>query len=312
MMAMPPLKDAAKIWLYRAMGLNPATARWLDHYLTRRMYRRVFGREPDLANPILFSEKITARKLFERRPIFTTINDKLLVRDFVAERIGPQYLTRLYVTGERFEDIDFDSLPDAFVIKANHGCRWLTIVEDKSTFDRDKARRQAQGWLRDSYYLYSRERMYKDIKRRLLVEEYLRETSGDPATDYKLFAYDGVVHFLRVSKRLAGGRRNAGFFDPAGNVIPAVGRSLSKSHQGGPPPAGAKPVEFPANFPQLAKVASDLARGFDFMRVDLYCPGGRILFGEMTPLPTGGVIALEPPEYDRIFGAPWKLSLNGA
>ena len=178
MMVMPPLKDAAKIWLYRAMGLNPATARWLDHYLTRRMYCRVFGREPDLANPVLFSEKITARKLFERRPIFTTINDKLLVRDFVAERIGPQYLTRLHFTGERFEDIDFDSLPDAFVIKANHGCRWLTIVEDKSTFDRERARRQAQGWLRDSYYLYSRERMYKDIKRKLLVEEYLREPSG--------------------------------------------------------------------------------------------------------------------------------------
>ena len=310
-MDISPIKDTAKIWFYRAMGLNAVTERWLDLFLTRRMYRRVFGREPDLVNPVLFSEKITARKLFERRPIFTTISDKLLVRDFVAGRIGAQHLTKLYVTGERFEDIDFDALPDQFVIKANHGCRWLALVEDKKSFDREKARRDFRRWLADSYYLYSRERMYKNIRRKVLVEEYLREASGDPAIDYKLFVYDGVVHFLRVSARRIDGTRNFGFFDSTGQPMPVIGRSLRKSHQSRPPP-GAKPVEFPANFAELAKIAAELGRGFDFMRVDLYCPSGRILFGEMTPLPTGGVIALEPPEYDRIFGAPWRLDLNGA
>ncbi len=305
------LREAAKLWFYRAMGLNEMTARHLDLYLTRRMYRRVFGREPDLVNPTLFSEKITARKLFERRPIFTTINDKQLVRDFVAGRIGAQYLTRLYFTGERFEDIDFDSLPDRFVIKDNHGCRWLVVVEDKKSFDREKARRQFRRWLRDSYYLYSREHMYKHIERKILVEEYLRESSGAPAIDYKLFVYDGVVHFLRVSMRQLDGKRNFAFFDRDGRYNPAVGVSLSKSHQSLPPP-GAKIPEFPANFGELSQIAVKLAEGFDFMRVDLYSPAGRILFGEMTPLPTGGVIAFDPPDFDRVLGAPWRLSLNGA
>src|SRR5690349_11106685 len=259
-MDLSPIKDTAKIWLYRAMGLNAATSRHLDLFLTRRMYRRVFGREPDLVNPVLFSEKITARKLFERRPIFTTINDKLLVRDFVAQRIGPQYLTKLYFTGERFEDIDFDPLPDQFVIKANHGCRWLVFVEDKKSFDREKTRRAFRRWLRDSYYLYSRERMYKDIIRKIMVEEYLREASGDPAIDYKLFVYDGVVHFLRVSARLGNGKRNFAFFDRDGRYNPAVGISLGKSHQSRPP-AGLPPPEFPANFAELAKIAAELARG---------------------------------------------------
>lgn len=309
-MDLSALKNTAKIWLYRAMGLNAASERWLDLYLTRRMYRRVFGREPDLVNPVLFSEKITARKLFERRPIFTTICDKALVRDFVAERIGPQYLTKLYFNGERFEDIDFDSLPDEFVIKANHGCRWLQIVEDKASFDREKARKQFRRWMRDSYYLYSRERMYKPIRRRILVEENLREASGDPAIDYKLYCYDGLVRFLLVTRRLPNGDRALAFYDRDGRYHRASGVSPSKAHRGRPSAPGTEPP-FPANFPVLSEVALKLAAGFDFMRVDLYCPGGRILFGEMTPLPTGGVIAFDPPDFDRVLGAPWRLDLNG-
>jgi hypothetical protein len=308
-MHLSPIKDTAKVWFYRSMGLTATTERHLDFYLSRRMYRRVFGREPDLVNPTLFSEKVTARKLFERRPIFTTINDKVLVRDFVAERIGPQYLSKLHFTGERFEDIDFDRLPDEFVIKANHGCHWLALVEDKKTFDREKARRRFRRWLRDSYYLYSRERMYKDIRRKIIVEEYLRESSGAPATDYKLFVYDGVVHFLRVSAGERDGDRNFDFFDSTGRHLRVAG--ISPRNRGHPPPA-AKAVEFPANFEELSQIAGKLAQGFDFMRVDLYSPKGRILFGEMTPLPTGGVIAYDPPEFDRILGAPWRLSLNGA
>ena len=306
------LKAAIKISLYRLIGLNARTERWLDLYLTRRMYRRVFGREPDLSNPVLFSEKITARKLFERRPIFTTISDKVLVRDFVADRIGPQFLTKLHFVGERFEDIDFDSLPNEFVIKANHGCRWMSIVENKKTFDRNAARKQFRRWLRDSYHLYSREYIYKNIERRVLVEELLKESAGAPAIDYKFYVYDGVVRFVLVTRRV-GKTRILTFFDRDGRRHEVRGVSLSSAHTARPPSSqpGLAPTEFPANFEPMAAIAAELGRGFDFMRVDLYNPGGRILFGELTPLPTGGVIAYDPPEFDRTLGEPWRLALNG-
>ncbi len=301
-----------KIWLYRLIGLNARTERWLDVYLTRRMYRRVFGREPDLANPVLFSEKITARKLFERRPVFTTISDKVLVRDFVAERIGAQFLTKLHFVGARFEDIDFDRLPNEFVIKANHGCRWMSIVEDKKAFDRDIARKQFRRWLRDSYHLYSREHFYKHIERRVLVEELLKESSGAPAIDYKFYVYDGVVRFVLVTRRV-GEARILTFFDRDRRRHNIRGVSLGTGHRARPHDSrsGLPATEFPANFEAMAEIACKLARGFDFMRVDLYNPGGRIVFGEMTPLPTGGVIAYDPPEFDRVLGEPWRLALNG-
>jgi hypothetical protein len=306
------LKTTVKVWLYRLIGLNARTERWLDVYLTRRMYRRVFGREPDLANPVLFSEKITARKLFERRPVFTTISDKVLVRDFVADRIGAQFLTKLHFVGERFEDIDFDRLPNEFVIKANHGCRWMSFVEDKKTFDKKAAREQFRRWLRDSYHLYSREYFYKHIERRVLVEELLKESSGAPAIDYKFYVYDGVARFLMITRRV-GETRILTFFDRDRRRHEVRGVSLSKAHRARSPgsQSGLSAAEFPANFEPMAEIACKLARGFDFMRVDLYNPGGRILFGEMTPLPTGGVIAYDPPEFDRVLGEPWRLALNG-
>jgi hypothetical protein len=280
----------------------------------------VFGREANLTSPILFSEKITARKLFERRPIFTTISDKVLVRDYVADRIGHEFLPKVHLVCDRFEDIDFDRLPDEFVIKANHGCRWLSIVEDKKAFDRAAARKQFRRWLRDSYHLYSREYFYKNIQRKLLIEELLKESSGTPVIDYKFFVYDGTTRFLLVTKRhFIGGERALTFFDRNGQKFNVRGTGLHKlrSIAKARPPGDQreKPaieVTFPANFEQLSRVATELARGFDFLRVDLYNPGGRILFGELTALPTGGVIGYEPAEFDRILGEPWHLALNGA
>ena len=115
------LTAGVKFALYRLIGLNAWAARRLDLYLSRRAYRKVYGREPNLEHPVLFSEKITARKLFDRRAIFSTLADKVLARDFVAGRIGKQFLPELYLVCDRFEEIDFDRLPDKFVLKTNHG-----------------------------------------------------------------------------------------------------------------------------------------------------------------------------------------------
>ena len=143
----PPL-ETAKISLYRLIGLNAWAARRLDVHLSLRAYRRTFGRNPNLVQPSLFSEKVTARKLFDRRPVFSLLADKLLAREFAAARIGTEHLPRLHMICDRFEEIDFDRLPDRFVIKANHGTHWNLFVEDKAALDKAAARRLVNRWLK--------------------------------------------------------------------------------------------------------------------------------------------------------------------
>ena len=121
-----------------------------------------------------------------------TGDDHVLARDLAAGKIGAQYLPKLLAVCERFEDIDFDRLPDKFVIKANHGTHWVLLVENKAALDRTAARNLVNGWLKTDYYVNSREFFYKNIKPRIMIEEFLQEASGEPLIDYRFFVFDGV------------------------------------------------------------------------------------------------------------------------
>ena len=138
----------AKYALYRLIGLSPAGARHLDIYLSKRAYRKAYGMDPDLAHPVGYGEKIVVRKLFDRRLIFRQLADKLQVRAFVAGKIGEAYLPRLFGVYKRFDEIDFDRLPEKFVIKPNHGTHWIIVVEDKKTLDRNAARATVERWMK--------------------------------------------------------------------------------------------------------------------------------------------------------------------
>ena len=302
-----------KIPAYRLIGLNGWARRRLDVYLSLRAYRKTFGRNPDLAQPTLFSEKVTARKLFDRRPVFFTLADKLLAREFAAARIGAQHLPRLFAVCERFEEIDFDRLPDKFVIKTNHGSHWVLFVEDKAAFDKAAARRLVNRWLKTNYYVNSRESFYKNVKPRIMIEEFLQEDSGAPLLDFRLYAFDGAVKFFSIQRRLVvDGKRTITRFTRARERLPdpvtppASGASVMGA------PASLASIEFPANLEQILEIGDRLAQGFDFIRVDLYNPGGRIVYGELTTLPMGGVRPFNPLICDRMFGQEWNLKLGAA
>lgn len=312
-----PITTRAKLAIYGFIGRNPWAAKILDRYLARRMYRRVFGRYPDLARPALFNEKITARKLFDQRAIFPLLADKLKMRGFIAGRLGERYLPALLGVQTRFDDIDFDSLPDKFVIKPNHGSHWVMVIEDKKALDRAAARRRVQGWLRTNYYVNSREVFYKDVKPQIMIEEYLEEDSATPASDYKCYVFDGVLRFFSIGWRPAiAVQKQVVFFDRAGREMPvrvAYPDAVFKRPFIGEPghdPTSLPPM--PANLDRLIETAERIGKGFDFIRADLYSPGGRILVGELTSLPNGGIRAFDPPEYDRIFGNYWQQVLGGA
>ncbi len=313
-----PVWTKAKYALYRLIGLTPATARYLDLYLSRRAYRKAFGNDPDLSNPVLFGEKMTVRKLFDRRPIFRQLADKLQMREFVARKLGEAFLPRLLAVHDRFDDIDFDSLPKKFVIKANHGSHWVIVVEDKGALDRRAARATVRGWMKMNYYVNSREVFYRDVKPRIMIEECLEEASGAPVLDYKLFTFDGVVKFICVSRRstVTAGREVA-FFNRDYRLLPIrveFGDSMYKKGKRPEPGASARPQAshpiLPTNIDRLIEIAEALAQGFDHIRVDLYSPGGRILVGELTSLSNGGVHAYEPIEYERLLGDCWNLVLS--
>ena len=169
-----------------------------------------------------------------------------------------------------------------------------------------------------NYYVNSREVFYRNIKRKILIEEYLEEESGGPVIDYKFFVYDGVARFFSVTlRRSVAGERVVIYFERAGRRMPVRVDFHEDAREGSEPRTEDRsqknplePFTLPANMEQLLDVADGLGRGFDFMRVDLYSPGGRVVFGEFTSLPVGGLRPFDPPVYDRIFGADWKLTLS--
>jgi teichuronopeptide biosynthesis TupA-like protein len=300
---------AAKLALYRLIGANPAAARYLDLYLSRRAYRHSYGREPDLVNPRLFSEKVMARKLFEQRPIFWMLADKLKAREFAAARIGEGYLPRLLAVAERFDDIDFTRLPQHFVIKPNHGSQWAIVNDGHKPFDIAVARKLVNSWMRTDYYWPSRERFYRQVERRVMVEECLEEPSGDPVMTYRFFVFDSVPRFYYAARKSHDGRVVIQHFDENCRLLPVrlVAPGYTAEHYAA---RSGEVLPVPSNIGELFELARRLGAGFDLMRVDLYDPGGRALFGEYTTLSGGGLVAFDPPEYDRIFGEMWKLALS--
>lgn len=252
------------------------------------------------------------RKLFDRRPIFHTLSDKLLVRNFIADRIGSRHLPGLLQICDRFEDIDFDGLPDKFVIKPNHGCRFIVLVDDKKKLDRAATRRRIRRWVRTDYYVMSREWFYKGIKRKILIEELLEETSGAPIIDYRFWVFDGVPRLCQVSCRQSTqGERTSAFYDMSCRRLPM--RLILPSGPSGPIGDESLPganFAFPPNTDEMIDIAARLGQGFDFIRVDLYDPGDKVLVGEMTSMSGGGVRPFDPPAYERLFGDYWKQVLS--
>ena len=313
-----PLWTKAKYALYRVIGLSPAAARHLDLYLSRRAYRKAYGAEPNLASPALYGEKITARKLFDQRPIFRQLADKLQMREFVVRKLGEAYLPRLLAVHDRFDEIDFDRLPQKFVIKPNHGTHWILVVEDKETLDRSAARTMVEGWMKTNYYVNSREVFYRDVKPKIMIEECLEEASGAPVIDYKFWVFDGVVRLIAVAWReRVNANRQAAMFDREGKVLPVQIEFTNSTFKKGQPVVSPATAEtsaaramLPANTATLMAIAEKVGDGFDFIRVDLYSPAGRILVGELTSLSGGGVRPYEPIEFERLFGSYWKQVLS--
>lgn len=262
------------------------------------LHWRKLGEWPDLNNPRRFNEKLCWLKLYDRNPLFPLTADKVRVRDFVAERIGAEYLPRIYGVFDDPDEIDCATLPPAFVLKANHGCGWNRLVPDKSSVDWSELKALARSWLNRRYDRMGGEWWYGAIQPKLLIEEFLRDEKGKPPDDYRFMVFRGAVAMVVVEiDKFSNWRRN--FYDTKWRRLPLELRY----------PQGAD-VPPPPHFDIMLALASRLGADFEFVRVDLYKVPGRIVFGELTHCPGSGWGVFSDPRYDEWLGRLMKLPVG--
>lgn len=260
----------------------------------KRLYRIHMGRELDLQHPKTYTEKLQWLKLYDHRPEYTRMVDKYAVKDYVAEKIGPEYVIPLLGVWDRVEDIDFDSLPKQFVLKTTHDSGGIVVCKDKASLDIAKARKQLRYFLNRNYYDRNREWPYKDVPHRIIAERYMEDPGQGELRDYKFFTFGGVPKVLYIAQgRGLGGETVADFFDMDFQHLP-----FTIDHNMAP-----VPPEKPKNFEKMKQLAAILSEGTPQLRVDFYEVDGKIYFGEMTFFHCSGMEAFHPGKWDERFGS---------
>jgi len=254
------------------------------------------GKRLNLKNPRTFNEKQQWLKLYNRKPEYTTMVDKYEAKRYIASIVGEEYVIPVLGVWDRFSDIDFDTLPDQFVLKTTHDSGCFILCRDKSKLDLTAAEEKISKSLKVNYYLHAREWPYKNVKPRILAEEYVEDTVNDALTDYKFYCYGGTPQIMYISKDHAEDPCTD-FFDMKFNHLPI---------RGGEPNAKIPP-EKPAQFEKMEQLAALLSRDIPFLRVDFYEVNGRVYVGELTFFDVAGFDLHEPKEWDEQMGAWIKL-----
>lgn len=268
-----------------------------DWFILISRHRIIHGEFPNLISPATFNEKLVYRILFDRRAVLTQIADKAAVRSYVESRLGPQILSKLYYLTTRPDTIPFDQLPDKFVVKPTHGSGSVQVVTDKSALDRAALIKTCTGWLNHNYYEDGREWVYKNIKPRIMVEEFIDDGTGAAPNDYKLFVFGGAVEFIQVDGgRFTNHRRR--LYTPTWEKLDVLFMYDDISGD----------VPRPAHLAEMLAAAEALSRDLDFVRADFYDTAERLYFGELTTTPECATGRFRPKEFDRYLGGRWKLS----
>jgi len=271
-----------------------------DKTLLSLKFKKYFHKKMNWDNPQTFSEKIQWLKIYGRTKENQIMSDKYLVKQYITERIGEQYVIPLLGVWDRPEDIDFSKLPDKFVIKCNHNSgTGMYICRDKLKLDEEAVRKELRKGLRQDYYIGSREYAYKDIPRKIIAEQYMEDAEMKELRDYKFFCFDGEPKALFIaSGRLQGEECvTFDFFDMDYNHLPFTN---------GHPNAKVQPKK-PKCFEEMKQLAAKLSKGMPHVRVDFYEVNGKVYFGEFTFSHWGGLMPFEPEEWDYTFGSWIKL-----
>lgn len=275
---------------------NTGLTRWIDDktYL-KTLYKGFFGKKLNLDNPSTFNEKLQWLKLFDRQERYTSLVDKYEVKQIVADLIGQEYLIPTIGVWDNFDEINFRFLPDQFVLKCTHDSGGLVICKDKAALDVDAARRKIDKCLKSNYYWRGREWPYKNVKPRIIAEEYMEDDTTNDLRDYKFFSFNGVPKalFIATDRQDTKTDTKFDFFDMDYKHLPFTN---------GHPNADIIP-EKPKHFELMKKLASKLSKGIPQVRVDFYEVNGKVYFGELTLSHCSGFVPFNPEEWDTTFGS---------
>lgn len=286
----------ASLPLYRRYRVRKA-ATWVmpDRLYAALAFRKDHGRFPAVP-PATYNERISDLIGSGRLRDFALYGDKLALRDYAAARIGKQYLVPLHATADRLTRDLWDRLPDAFMLKANHGSHWSRLVRNKQDEDFDALVALTDGWLAKDYYYFYRERHYHRIRPRLMVEQVLEQgnvaAEGDGIIDYKISCFHGRPLFLHAVRGQPARHRSLYDF---------TWTKLGVRYRLPNDPVYPRPDKLD----EMYRVAAALSEGLDFARVDLYCVPDGVFFGEVTLAPLAGSDPFDPPEFDAFLGALW-------
>ena len=268
---------------------------WLfpDKLYLQLLFKQCMGYSLNLDNPQTFSEKLQWLKLYNRKPEYTQMVDKYAVKEYVANIIGIEYIIPTIGVWDRVEDIDFESLPNRFVLKTTHGggsCG-VVICKDKTAFDIDFCKKKLKKSLRQNIYRELREWPYKDVRPRIIAEKYVVDNKGE-LNDFKFFCFNGDPKvMLYATERRTSVRFD--YYDKDFNHLPF--------EQGGP--NSSKVLSKPQNMDKMISLATKLSQNIPHVRVDLYDVDGQIYFGELTFFDSSGFAEFEPKEWGETFGS---------
>lgn len=270
-----------------------------EEIFIKKEFHKKFGYKLNLKNPKTFNEKIQWLKLNDRTPLHTLCADKFLVRDFVKEEIGEEYLIPILYHTSSAKGIAPDILPDyPVIIKTNHDSGNYFVIKDKNNQDWSSIRASLKKSLNNNYYYKGKEWQYKNIKPLIIVEKLLTNTMGELPLDYKIHCFNGKAKFIQVDiDRISNHTRN--IYDKNWNKL-----DLIYEYPNG------RDVDSPLNLSKMLILAEDLAKSFIFARIDFYEFEKKIFFGEITFHPECGFGKIEPDYWNEKIGKWLKLSLN--
>lgn len=270
---------------------NKTSLLFFDEVFCKAKYRRILHKKLDLKNPQGFNAKIQWLKLYDRNPLYTQLADKYAVREYVKERIGEQYLNELIGVYSSVDEIDFNQLPNKFVLKANHGCGWNVICEDKEKLDIVQAKKNLNEWMNMNFYEIKGEWQYKNILPKIICERYLGDEQKRLPYDYKFLCFNGKPLYINLIINRLYDYKEAYFdinwiFQPFHEKYPLIEKEIVR----------------PLNFELMFELAKKLSAGIPFCRGDFYNLGNEIIFGELTMYPNSGYQIYIPPETDDQLG----------
>lgn len=279
--------------------------KYLFRFLPDKLYVQLYyfskmGKFINFKNPQTFNEKIQWIKLYDRKPLYTSLVDKYEVKKYVSDLIGEEYIIPTIGIYDKFEDIDFNKLPKQFVIKCTHDSDGLVIVKDKDKLNIQEAKKKIEKALKYNFYYIGREWPYKNVKPRILIEQYMEDNVDKELRDYKFYCFDGYVKTIMVATNRQSKTEELCFdyFDGDYN-------HLELTNHWHP---NAKNIPHkPTKFEEIKKIAQKLSKGFAHIRADFYEVNGRVYFGEITFFDMSGCLKINPKDWEKEWGDLIKL-----